>query len=175
LLQNESRKILTRKIGLTAVLAAVAVVLSPIVSVPLGFAKPFPIQHMVNAIAGVLLGPWYAVLVALVAGTVRNILGSGSVHAFPGGIFGALVVGLVNRYLFKSDYAALTEPIGTGLIGAVVSAYLVGPWALSVGLLTSLPTVDVFIILFLTSSIPGSILGLVVLKIIRRAGVWPES
>lgn len=162
----------SRKIVLAAILAAVSVALSPFVSFPLGFATPAPIQHMVNAIAGVLLGPWYAVLVAIIAGTVRNVLGTGTVFAYPGGIFGGLVVGVVYRYLWKSDYAALTEPIGTVLIGATVSAYLVGPWALGAGLIRTLGTLNAYLVSFAASSIPGSILGLAVLKVIRRLGVW---
>lgn len=170
-LQRE-KAVTTRKIALTAVLAAVAVALSPLISIPLGFATPFPIQHMVNAIAGVLLGPWYAVIIAVIAGTARNLLRTGTIYAFPGGIFGGLIVGLVYRYVLKNDYAALFEPIGTGIIGAAVSAYLVGPWALEAGLIGKLGTFDAFLISFLASSITGSILGFVVIKIVRRTGLW---
>jgi len=93
----------TRKVALAAILSAAAVVLSPVVTFPLPLATPFPVQHMVNAIAGVLLGPWYAVMVAVVVGSVRYMLGTGTIHAFPGGIFGGLVVGLAYRYLLKKD------------------------------------------------------------------------
>jgi len=166
------KAVTTRKIALVAILAAVAVALSPLVSFPLGFAKPFPIQHMVNAIAGVLLGPWYAILIAVIVGFIRNILGTGSPLAFPGGIFGGLVVGLVHRYFLRKDYAALFEPIGTGPIGATVSAYIVGPWAFQAGLLKSLGTLEVLMTSFLASSITGSVLGFIVLKVMRRTGLW---
>lgn len=168
----EGKYITSRNVVLAAILAAVAVALSPIVSFPLGFATPFPIQHMVNAIAGVLLGPWYAVFVAVVAGTVRNAVHTGTIFAFPGGIFGGLVVGFTHKYIVKNDYAALTEPIGTGIIGATVSAYLVGPWALQAGFIARLGTLEAFVISFLASSIPGSILGFIVVKVIRRTGLW---
>jgi len=162
----------TKKIALSIILAAIAIVLSPFTSFPLGFATPNPTQHMVNAIAGVLLGPWYAIFIAIIAALGRNILHTGTVFAFPGSIFGGLVVGLVYRYIVKRDYAALLEPIGTGLIGATVSAYLVGPWALQTGLISNLGTLTAYMISFFASSIPGSILGFIVLKIIRRTHLW---
>lgn len=166
------KDITTRKIALAVILAAVAVVLSPLVSIPLGFATPLPVQHMVNAIAGVLLGPWYAVLIAVIVGSIRNFLGTGTPLAFPGGIFGGLVVGLAYRYLLKKDYAALLEPLGTGLIGATLSAYLVGPWAYQAGLLKVQPAFPILMTSFLASSIVGSALGFAVLKIVRRTRLW---
>ena len=172
-LQKE-RGFTTRKIALTVILAAVAVALSPLVSIPLGFATPLPVQHMVNAIAGVLLCPWYAVLIAVIVGAIRNFIGTGTPLAFPGGIFGGLVVGLVYRYLLKKDYAALFEPLGTVLIGATLSAYLVGPWAYQAGLLKAPPVYSLLVVSFLASSIVGSVLGFAVLKIIRRTRLWPE-
>lgn len=166
----------TRKIALAGILAATAVVLSPLVSFPLGFATPYPIQHTVNAIAGVLLSPWYAVFIAIVVGSIRYMLGTGTIHAFPGGIFGGLVVGLVYRYVWKKDYAALLEPIGTVIIGAAASAYLFGPLAALADLRGRSGTFDAFAILFAPSSIPGSILGFIVLKAIRRVGfISPEK
>ena len=162
----------TRKVALAAILSAAAVVLSPVVTFPLPLATPFPVQHMVNAIAGVLLGPWYAVMVAIVVGSVRYILGTGTIHAFPGGIFGGLVVGLAYRYLLKKDYAAFFEPIGTVLIGAAASAMIFGPLASQIGLRGRAGTFESFVILFAPSSIPGCILGYLVLKVIRRIGIW---
>jgi len=129
---------------------------------------------MVNAIAGVLLGPWYAAVMATAAGVVRNMLGTGTIFAFPGGIPGALVVGFTHRYLLKRDYAALTEPIGTGLIGAALSALIVGPIAMELGIIGKTMTFDAFVVAFLASSIPGSILGFVALLAVRRGGVLPR-
>lgn len=161
----------TQKIAMTAILAAIAVAISPFTSIPLGFATPNPTQHTVNAIAGVLLGPWYAVLMALVVALVRNILHTGTPLAFPGSVFGGLVVGLVYRYVLKKDFAALFEPLGTVLIGATVSAYIFGPLALQAGLLAKVATVDVYMISFAASSIPGCILGFMILKVLRRINV----
>jgi energy coupling factor transporter S component ThiW len=127
---------------------------------------------MVNAIAGVLLGPWYAVMVSVVVGSVRYMLGTGTIHAFPGGVFGGLVVGLAYRYFLKKDYAALLEPIGTVIIGAAASAMIFGPLASQMGLRGRTGTFESFVVIFAPSSIPGCILGYLMLKIIRRAGLW---
>ena len=157
----------TRKIAQAAVLAATAVALSPL-SFPIGPTRVYPAQHMINGVGGVLLGPWYAVLVALIAAIVRNALGTGTVFAFPGGIPGALIVGLVHRYLWRRDYAALAEPVGTAC-GAVISALLVAPLAFQLGFIKSLLTLEAFVIAFLISSVPGSILGFTALLVIRRS------
>ena len=50
---------------------------------------------MVNVLCAVLLGPWYGVAVAFVASLLRNLLGLGSLLAFPGSMCGALLCGLV--------------------------------------------------------------------------------
>ena len=101
---NNSNWTLSRKIAATTVLAAAAIVLSPF-SFPIGPTKIYPAQHMINSISGVLLGPWYAICVAVIAGIVRNALGTGTIFAFPGGIPGALVVGIVHRYIWKKNSA----------------------------------------------------------------------
>ena len=152
----------TKKTALVAVLVAVTVVLSPI-NFPVGSSKCYPAQHMINGIAGVLLGPWYAAVMALFTGVIRNMLGLGTLHAFPGGIPGALVVGLFYRYV-KTDLAALVEPLGTVVIGATISALVVAPY------LGKSFTVAFWWIAFAASSIPGSIIGFIALTAIRRLG-----
>ncbi len=148
------------KLVLTAIFSALGVVLSP-VFFPVGPTKCYPFQHALNGLAGVLIGPIYAGLAALITGIIRNMLGTGTIFAFPGGIPGALVVGLI-YIITRRDEAALCEPIGT-FIGALLSAFIVGPITGK----TMAP--ELFIIAFLMSSIPGSILGYIVLKIVRRA------
>jgi len=152
-----------RRIALSAVLTATAVILSPLFF-SIGTTKCFPAQHMINGIAGVLLGPWYAAMIALATGIIRNGLGVGTIYAFPGGIPGALVVGFLRNYL-KNDYAALTEPLGTVVIGATISALIFAPW------LGHPFSLSFFWAAFAASSIPGSALGFVILKALRRTGV----
>lgn len=154
----------TKRIALAAVLITVTVVLSPIYF-PVGSSKCQPFQHMVNGVAGVLLGPWYAAAMALITGIIRNMLGVGSLHAFPGGIPGALVVGLTYRYVKRTDYAALSEPLGTVVIGATISALIVAPY------LGKPFTIAFWWIAFAASSVPGAILGFIVLKSLSATGV----
>ena len=66
-----------KKLALSGILVAVAVVGSTF-SFPVGVAKCAPVQHMVNVLAGVLLGPWYAVGVAFVTSCIRVVSGTGT-------------------------------------------------------------------------------------------------
>ena len=88
------KKTNVQKLTISAILCAIAVVGS-LFSFPVFGSKCAPIQHMVNIICAVLLGPWYGIEVAFVASLIRNILGFGSLMAFPGSMFGALLCGIV--------------------------------------------------------------------------------
>ncbi len=152
-----------KKIVLTALFAALAVLLSG-VHFPIGPTKVFPFQHTVNCLAGVLLGPWYAGLAALIAGLIRNALGTGTIFAFPGGIPGAIVVGLVYQWL-KKDWASFAEPIGTGFLGVFIIVLFLGP------LIGKDFAFLFFFTAFMASSIPGSLLGYFLLRTIRKAKI----
>lgn len=128
---NKSAKTLTttHKLALAGVLCAVAVVGS-LLSFPVLGSKCAPVQHMVNILCAVVLGPWYGVGVAFVASLVRNILGIGSLMAFPGSMCGALLCGVA---FWKSKNLPLTliaEVFGTGIIGGFAATpsrkYLMG-------------------------------------------------
>jgi energy coupling factor transporter S component ThiW len=119
---------------------------------------------MTNVIAGVLLGPWYAALAATIAATLRNALGVGTPLAFPGSIPGALVVGFAYR-IWRREWVGLLEPIGTGPVGAGLGALLVAPVLMG----TAAPLVPL-LSAFLASSIPGAIVGYIVLKALIRVG-----
>ena len=71
-----------KKLAVAAMLTAVAVALSTF-SIPIGASKCFPIQHLCNVIAGVFLGPWYGVAMAFCTSLIRNLMGTGSLLAFP--------------------------------------------------------------------------------------------
>ena len=163
-MENKSKTIdEIRKIVLTSLLAAVAVLLSS-VHFPVGPSKVFPFQHMVNGVAGVLVGPWYAALSALIAGIIRNALGTGTPFAFPGGIPGGIVVGFFFRF-FRKDWAVLTEPLGTGFIGVGLVVLLSGP------IMKEEFAFILFFPAFLLSSIPGAILAFFLLKALRRTKI----
>ncbi|MEM2122220.1 MAG: energy coupling factor transporter S component ThiW [Candidatus Bathyarchaeia archaeon] len=161
-----------KTLSVSAVLTALGVALSPL-SIPVGPAKIYPWQHMINGVAGVMLGPWYAALVATLVGLVRNGLGTGTIFAFPGGIPGALIVGFLHRHLIRKDYAALTEPIGTGL-GGVLSALVVAPVAFHAGIIKAVMPLQLFVGAFLASSIPGSVIGYLALVALRRTGILQQ-
>ncbi len=156
-----------RRLVLAAMFAALGTLLGSL-SIPVGPTRVAPLQHTINAIAAIWLGPWYAVGAALVTASLRNLLHWGSLFAFPGSPFGALVVGYAYRVL-RNDAAALCEPIGTGPLGATVAALFFQP------LVGSHHTVWFFQVAFLASSIPGAILGYAVVRILRRVpatGAW---
>lgn len=161
------RHLRIRKIVLTALFAAMAVLLSGI-HFPLGPAKVFPFQHTINCLAGVLIGPWYGGLAALIAGLIRNALGTGTIFAFPGGIPGAIVVGLFYHWLRK-DWASFAEPIGTGILGVFLIVLFLGP------LMGRDFAFLFFFTAFLASSIPGSLLGYFLLRAIRKAKILELS
>ncbi len=154
----------TRTLVLAALFAAMGVLLSSF-AVPVGGARVLPFQHAINAVAGVLLGPWWAAGSALVTATIRFAFGTGSLFAFPGSPFGAIAVGFAYMYM-KRDEAALFEPVGTVLVGATLGALLISPF---IGEATG--GFVALAVSFALSSIPGAIVGYLLLKALRRAGV----
>ena len=42
-----------------------------------------------------MLGPWYAVLQAFLSSTLRNLMGTGTLFAYPGSMIGALLAAFV--------------------------------------------------------------------------------
>ena len=122
-------KINIKKMTLTAMFAAIAVVGSTF-SVPVAGSKCAPIQHLINVLCAIFLGPWYGLAQAFIASTIRNLLGLGTPLAFPGSMCGALLSGLLYRGL-KSRWAAYGgEIFGTGIIGGLlaypVAAFIMG-------------------------------------------------
>lgn len=106
-----------RKLTTLALLVALGFVLSPILRVP-GMA---PMQHFINVICAVLLGPWYALLCAILIAALRMSIMGINLLAVTGGVFGATLSGIVYRRSQKLIGAVIGEIIGTGIIGAVAS------------------------------------------------------
>ncbi|MCS7103124.1 MAG: energy coupling factor transporter S component ThiW [Candidatus Korarchaeum sp.] len=166
-------KLSLRKAVLAGVFSALGIVISPFLSFPVLAFRVYPGQHMINALTGVLLGPWWAALVALIVGTVRIAIGTGTVFAYPGGIPGALVVGisswLLSRAKVRRELSALTEPLGTVLIGGTIATYLVAPIVgRSLVLLATWTS-------WAMSSIPGCIVGCLILEVLRRIGITKDT
>ncbi len=151
-----------RKLVLAALFASVGVFLSGL-SIPLGPTRCFPIQHAVNVMAGVLLGPWWAAGAAFITSTLRLATGTGTFFAYPGSIPGALAVGLAAS-LFKRRriYAALAEPLGTSIVGTSLSSAVIAP-AIHSG-----ATFTMLFPAFLASSASGAFLGALVLAALSR-------
>lgn len=156
----------TRRSAYAVVLVAMGVALAPYTSIPVGIAKVNPTQHFINVLAAVLLGPGWAVGIAGVVAVLRNATGLGTLLAFPGGMIGALLAGLLYRYRPRSSAAAVGEVVGTGLIAPLVSALLVAPVLMrqAIPLLALAPS-------FLLSSLAGAVLGVLALRLLQQADV----
>ena len=156
-----------RKLAMAGVLVAVAVAGS-LISFPVAGSKCAPIQHMVNVTCAVLLGPWWGVGVAFVASLLRNILGLGSLMAFPGSMFGALLCGITFSKCKKIMPTLLAEVFGTSILGGLcaypVAILLMGQSAGEVAFYA-------YIIPFLVSTAGGAVLSGILLYTLQRAGV----
>lgn len=169
------RNTLTKKVATAGIFMAVGLVLSfinPFAYFTIFGTKINPFVHFINAITGVLIGLSFSCVVALGIAILRFAFGIGTIHAFHGGISGAVVVGLAAHILRKKfpkyvEFAALTEPIGTVFIGGTI-AYLILPIGGIEGLF-------IYWGLFAASCIPGCILGFLILKVLRRAGITWED
>jgi energy coupling factor transporter S component ThiW len=155
----------TRLVAQAIVLVAIGVALAPFTSFPVGIAKVNPTQHFVNVLGAVLLGPWWAVAIAAIIGIIRNAMGVGTLLAFPGGMIGAFLAGYVYRFTRNVYLGALGEIIGTGIIGAVVSALLVAPVFMGQTM-----AMGALIASFLASTVVGSVIGVLALRLLERAG-----
>lgn len=148
----------TRKLTSAALLVAIGTLSAHLIYIPAGVSKCFPVQHAINVIAAVLLGPDYAVAIGFLIATLRNLFGTGSLLAFPGSMIGALVAGLAYQR-FKSIPAAMAgEVFGTGILGGFVA------WIMATLILGSHTAAWFFIPPFLVSTIGGSIIAGLLLK-----------
>ncbi|MEM0453966.1 MAG: energy coupling factor transporter S component ThiW [Sulfolobales archaeon] len=161
-----------RKLALALMFSGLTVALSPIF-IPVGPTRALPWQHMTNALCGALLGPWWGMGVAFLISLVRNMLGLGTIYAFPGSMPGAFLVGLVAYLLKRSKlpvhYSALVEPVGTAVIGFSIAFYFFTPfmghyerWAIA------LTTIWFG---WLLSSLLGTAIGFTALMVLKRAKI----
>lgn len=155
----------TKKLALAGVLTALAIVGS-FISVPVAGSKCAPVQHMVNILAAVTLGPAWGVGIAFCASLLRNLLGLGSFMAFPGSMVGALCCGLVYKFSKKVLPTCVAEAFGTGVLGGI-AAYPVAKYAMGlqdIGMF-------VYVVPFLISTVAGSILAFVLVTALKKSGV----
>ena len=143
----------TRKLTFTAMFMAVGVLSAHLIYIPVGVSKCFPMQHAINVLLAVLLGTKYSVGAAFGVSLLRNILGTGSLLAFPGSMIGAALAGILYKRTNHILGALIGEIVGTGLLGGLV-AYPVAKLFLgtSVGALF-------FVVPFLVSTVGGSLIA----------------
>ncbi|MDP4163196.1 MAG: energy coupling factor transporter S component ThiW [Bacillota bacterium] len=163
----------TQKLTLTAMMIAIGTLTSNVLFIPIGIVKVFPVQHFMNVLSAVLLGPYYAVAQALGVSILRNLMGTGSIFAFPGSMIGAFLAALLFKKTNKLIMAVLGEVVGTGILGAVAC------YPIATLMLGKKATLFGFIPAFIFSSMAGAIIGYLILKaflknkVVNQSGVRP--
>lgn len=156
-------KINTKKIVVSGMLVALAVSLSTF-SIPIGASKCFPIQHLCNVIAGVFLGPVYGVCMAFCTSLIRNLMGTGTLLAFPGSMVGALLCGICYQYTGKLTMAYVGEVLGTGILGGIlcfpVATLIMGREA----------ALFAYVLPFLISTAGGTAMAIVLIGALYKSG-----
>ena len=156
---------LTKKLALAGVFIALAV-LGSLISVPVAGSKCAPVQHMINILAAVLLGPGYSIGIAFSASLLRNLLGIGTLMAFPGSMVGAALCGIVWMLTKKLSLTCVAEAFGTGVLGGL-AAYPVAK--LMMGMQPA--GMFVYIIPFLISTVAGSVLAYILIRALKAGRV----
>ena len=156
---------MTQKLAFAGLLTALAVVGS-FLSVPVAGSKCAPVQHMVNILAAVTLGPWWGVGIAFGASLLRNLLGLGSLMAFPGSMVGAACCGIVYITMTNLPLTCAAEAAGTSILGGLlawpVAKFLMG--AEPAGLL-------IYVGPFFISTAAGSILAYGLITVLSKGGI----
>ncbi len=150
-----------KRLALSGLLVAVAVVGSSF-SFPVGVSKCAPVQHMVNVLGAILLGPWYAVGVAFVTSCIRILAGTGTLLAFPGSMVGALICGLLYKKFGNTVSAFIGEVIGTGVFGAILA------YPIAALLLSKQAAIFGFVIPFSISSFGGATISAMLIFALKR-------
>jgi energy coupling factor transporter S component ThiW len=153
-----------RKITITAIFIALGVLLAPF-SIPLGVARIFPAQHMINVLLAVFLGWRYSTSAAFCISSLRITLGMGTVLAYPGSMIGAFLSGYLYKKTNSIVAALLGEIFGTGVLGGFIS------YPLALFVLDSHAVAWYFVLAFLPSTITGSALAYIVYRLLKAAKI----
>lgn len=160
-------KMNTKKLAIAGVFCAVAVVGS-LFSVPVFGSKCSPVQHMVNILCAVLLGPGYGLCAAFAAALIRNLLGLGSLMAFPGSMFGALMCGIVYAKTKNILATLFGEVLGTAILGGLcaypIAIFFMGQSAAGLAFYA-------YIIPFLISTVGGAMISAILIYSLKKSGV----
>ena len=154
-----------KKLALAGILVAVGIVCSPL-SIPVGASKCAPVQHFINILGGVFLGPGYAVGMAFVTSLLRNLMGTGTLLAFPGSMCGAFLCGMLYKYGKHLPLAYLGELFGTSVIGGLLS------YPIATLIMGSESAVFGFVLPFFVSSCGGTIIAAVLVTAMKKMKVF---
>ena len=154
-----------RKLSLTAIFAALATVGS-LLSFPFLGAKCAPVQHVVNVLCAIFVGPWYGVACAFVTSLIRNLLGWGSPLAFPGSMCGVLLASLLYKYLKKRPFAYIGEVFGTSVLGGML-AFPIARFVLG----NTQAALFTFVVPFLISTGTGTVIAAVIVETMAVSGL----
>lgn len=159
----------TKKLVTAGLFIAISVIFNSLIVFPIGLAKVAPVQHFMNVLTAIWLGPWYAVACAFVTSVIRNMMGTGSVLAFPGSMIGALFAGLMYQRFRKISLGVCGEVVGTGILGAMIAALMALPFlGKEVALFGFLPS-------FFVSSLVGATVAAVLLKAFEKRGLLDKK
>ena len=160
------------KLCMAAFLTALAVVGSQFIQFPFLGATCSPTQHFVNILAGVYLGPWWAMGTGFCAALIRNIAGLGSPLAFPGSMIGAFLAGAMFHWIFMKNSLAVRLPaayvgelFGTSVLGGLcafpIAVFIMGKEASLFG----------YIFPFFVSCVVGTVAAAVLVTAMKRTRV----
>lgn len=157
----------TKKLAISGVFCAVAVVGS-LFSFPVFGSKCSPVQHMVNILCAILLGPGYGVGAAFAAALIRNLLGLGSLLAFPGSMFGAFVCGVIYAKTKNILGTLIGEVFGTAVLGGLsaypIAIFFMGQNAAGLAFYA-------YVIPFLISTVAGAMISAILLYSLKKSGI----
>lgn len=153
----------TKKMVMIAFLSSLSYVLSSFIFIP----NMAPMQHFINVVSAVLLGPGGALACATLTGCMRMLFNGRPIIAVTGAIFGALLAGLLYRKFKKLYWAVIGEVIGTGIIGAMVSI----PFMKLFYGLPADTSPFFYISFFIPSSAVGAALGFLLLSALKKTNM----
>lgn len=154
-----------KKLTVTAIFVTLAIVGS-LFSFPLLGSRCAPVQHFINILCAIFLGPTYGVAAAFLASLLRNILGLGTFLAFPGSMCGAFLSGILYKYSKKFVLAYFGEIFGTAIIGGMLSY----PVALLL-MENSSAALFTFVIPFFISTSVGTIMAIIIITTMQKSGI----
>lgn len=148
----------TKKLTLSALFIAIGVLAGQFIYIPLGASKCFPVQHTINVLSAVLLGPYYGVVNAFCISLLRNFMGTGSLMAFPGSMVGAFLAGQIYRITKNNYMTAFAEVFGTGILGGFLAV------PIAIFIMGNAVGTFAYVVPFLISSVGGSFIAVIMLQ-----------